>query len=82
MPMENAIPHIEERRLDEQARLDGLKSAPERNKWGQFATPPELALSIARHARALMGKAAVRFLAMMMLQLTILCWHTRLPLNF
>ncbi len=61
--MENAIPNIEARRLDGQARLDGLKTAPERNKWGQFATPPELALSIARHAHALMGQAAaVRFL--------------------
>jgi len=61
--MENAIPHIEERRLNEQARLDGLKTAPQRNKWGQFATPPALAFSIAQHARALMGEAAaVRFL--------------------
>ena len=53
---------IEERRLEEQTRLDGLKNAAQRNKWGQFATPPELALSLARHARALMGNAAVRFL--------------------
>ncbi len=61
--MENVIPNIEKRRLDEQARLDGLKTATERNKWGQFATPPALALSIARHARALMGEATqVRFL--------------------
>ena len=43
---------IEERRLEEQTRLDSLKTAPERNKWGQFATPPPLALSLTRHAHA------------------------------
>ncbi|MGO9967682.1 MAG: Eco57I restriction-modification methylase domain-containing protein [Bryobacteraceae bacterium] len=53
---------IEERRQQEQTRLDSLKTAPERNKWGQFATPPALALSLARHAHALMGKTPVRFL--------------------
>ena len=53
---------IEARRLEEQDRLDSLKSATERNQWGQFATPPELALSIARYARRLMGDASVRFL--------------------
>src|ERR1700730_7615057 len=35
-------------RLSEQARLDQLKTAAERNRWGQFATPPTLALDIAR----------------------------------
>ncbi len=53
---------IEERRQQEQTRLDSLKTAPERNKWGQFATPPALALSLARYAHALMGKAPMRFL--------------------
>lgn len=37
-------------RLVEQTRLDQLKTAKERNKWGQFATPPVLALDIARYA--------------------------------
>ncbi len=61
--METAEAHnIEERRLQEQTRLDSLKSASERNKWGQFATPPELALSMARYARDLMGTTPVRFL--------------------
>ncbi len=61
--METLADHsIEERRLEEQARLDSLKTAAQRNKWGQFATPPELALSIARLARELMGTAPVRFL--------------------
>src|SRR5574340_181725 len=53
---------IEERRLEEQSRLDGLKTAAERNQWGQFATPPDLALSIARYARGLIGDSPVRFL--------------------
>jgi predicted RNA methylase len=53
---------IEERRQQEQTRLDSLKTAQERNKWGQFATPPALALSLARYAHALMGKTPVRFL--------------------
>jgi adenine-specific DNA-methyltransferase len=53
---------IEERRLQEQVRLDSLKTAAERNKWGQFATPPELALSLARYAQTLVGKTQVRFL--------------------
>ena len=51
----------EKRRLKEQERLDSLKSAAERNKWGQFATPPELAFSIARYARSLMKDTPVRF---------------------
>jgi hypothetical protein len=37
-------------RLVEQERLDRLKSASERNKWGQFATPPALSLDVARYA--------------------------------
>jgi adenine-specific DNA-methyltransferase len=57
-----ASPSIEDRRQQEQTRLDSLKTAPERNKWGQFATPPALALSLARYAQALLGKTPVRFL--------------------
>jgi hypothetical protein len=56
------IQHIEDQRLHEQARLDALKTAAERNKWGQFATPPELARSIALYALAQMGGTPVRFL--------------------
>jgi predicted RNA methylase len=37
-------------RLTEQQRLDSLKTAAERNKWGQFATPPALALEMAHYA--------------------------------
>src|SRR5438128_7755297 len=53
---------IEERRQQEQTRLDSLKTAPERNKCGQFATPPALSLSLARYALALLGNTPVRFL--------------------
>jgi predicted RNA methylase len=56
------IQRIEEQRLHEQARLDARKTAAERNKWGQFATPPELARSIVRYALAQMGNEPVRFL--------------------
>jgi len=52
----------EDRRQQEQGRLDSMKTAPERNKWGQFATPPALAFSLARYAHTLMRKAPVRFL--------------------
>ena len=53
---------IEQRRLQEQTRLDSLKTALQRNKWGQFATPPQLALGIAHYAKTLMGGTPVRFL--------------------
>ncbi|WDT77899.1 MAG: N-6 DNA methylase (plasmid) [Candidatus Manganitrophus sp.] len=56
------IHNIEEHRIEEQTRLDGLKTAAERNQWGQFATPHQLALSIARHACTLMEEnSSVRF---------------------
>ena len=58
----NTLYAVEERRQLEQARLDVLKTAAERNRWGQFATPPELALSITRYAHELIGGAFVRFL--------------------
>lgn len=44
-----AILEAEAQRLIEQRRLDQLKSAKERNAWGQFATPPALSLEIARY---------------------------------
>ncbi len=44
---------LEATRLHEQARLDSLKSAVERNEWGQFATPPALALDMAKYVRDL-----------------------------
>jgi predicted RNA methylase len=57
-----AVESVETSRLQQQARLDKLKTASERNKWGQFATPPALSLGIAQYARSLMGSAPIRFL--------------------
>jgi adenine-specific DNA-methyltransferase len=45
-----AVLEAEATRLTEQRRLDQLKTAKERNQWGQFATPPALSLEIARYA--------------------------------
>lgn len=53
---------IEGRRQAEQVRLDALKTAAERNRWGQFATPFELALSLARYAHKTLGEARLRFI--------------------
>jgi adenine-specific DNA-methyltransferase len=44
----------ENRRLTIQAQLDAKKSLAERNRLGQFATPPRLALEIARYAEQLL----------------------------
>ncbi len=53
----------EERRLALQAALDGEKSAAERNRLGQFATPAGLATEILSHARGLLpARSKVRFL--------------------
>jgi adenine-specific DNA-methyltransferase len=45
-------------------RLDSLKSPAERNRLGQFATPPALALEIAKYAKQLRkrNRGPVRFL--------------------
>lgn len=54
---------MEARRLALQAELDAAKSATERNKLGQFATPTDLASDVLSYARTLMPPgAAVRFL--------------------
>jgi hypothetical protein len=48
--MAQNVVEIERRRLAEQERLDRLRTRKERNHSGQFATPPVLALDIARYA--------------------------------
>lgn len=53
---------VEGHRQHEQVRLDGLKTASERNRVGQFATPPPLALSLLRYVYRLFGDRPVRFL--------------------
>jgi hypothetical protein len=57
-----ALRSIESRRQKRQTHLDALKTAAERNKWGQFATPSELALSITRYVRDVGGLSTIRFL--------------------
>jgi hypothetical protein len=55
---------VEALRQGEQGRLDGLKTAEERNRFGQFATPNRLAVEMARYALKLWGdrEEPVRFL--------------------
>ena len=54
---------IEARRQAVQAALDSSKSAAERNRLGQFATPYALAVEIARYVQSVAGRylRAVRF---------------------
>ena len=44
------VAEAEQRRLQAQERLDAQKDAAARNRAGQFATPPSLAVEIARFA--------------------------------
>ena len=54
---------LEIERLVLQAKCDGAKSHKERNRLGQFATPPELAVEIMRFAEKLIPSSeGVRFL--------------------
>ncbi|MBI4517744.1 MAG: SAM-dependent DNA methyltransferase [Deltaproteobacteria bacterium] len=54
---------VEARRQAVQAALDSSKSAAERNRLGQFATPNALAIDIARYVRLVAGRllSPVRF---------------------
>lgn len=57
------IHHIETERLKLQARLNTEKSQEERNKLGQFATPPKLAMDIMEVSKGLIGfSEGIRFL--------------------
>ncbi len=51
-----AVLEAEAIRISEQVRLDQLKTAKERNKWGQFATPPILSFDIAHYAWKLLKR--------------------------
>jgi len=53
---------IENIRVETQKKLDQQKTSEERNQFGQFATPTELAHDILRYASTLLSKkAAVKF---------------------
>ena len=59
----DAITPLEDLRLSLQSELDAAKTAKERNKLGQFATPTGLASDVLAYARELMPQGApVRFL--------------------
>lgn len=60
----HTVIETEAERLSEQSRLDLLKDARERNRWGQFATPPELAADILSCVHELFedGSEPIRFL--------------------
>lgn len=54
---------IEAKRASEQTRLDAAKSAVERNRLGQFATPYSLALEILSYSKSLLpSNEKIRFL--------------------
>ncbi|GAB4522865.1 MAG: N-6 DNA methylase [Haliangiales bacterium] len=55
-------PTLEAARLRQQAALDAERSADERNRWGQFATPPALARAMARAALAYQPPPPLRFI--------------------
>jgi hypothetical protein len=52
---------IEGRRQAVQSAIDATKSAAERNRLGQFATPTALAIDIARYVDSLTGDRSIRF---------------------
>lgn len=54
---------IEAKRLIEQAQLDASKSAAERNRLGQYATPNSLAIEILNYSKSLLpSNEKIRFL--------------------
>jgi adenine-specific DNA-methyltransferase len=54
--------HLERRRIQLQAELDVGRPQAERNRLGQFATPPDLALDVLTTAKKLTDHAPIRFL--------------------
>lgn len=61
--LEQQVNFIEARRQAIQSALDSSRSAAERNRLGQFATPYALAMEIARYVRSVVGNGlrTVRF---------------------
>jgi hypothetical protein len=61
--MGKTIEELEEERLRLQAQLDSHKTKRERNRLGQFATPPALARDILNYAKTLLpGRERIRFI--------------------
>lgn len=63
MTMTSIADSLEERRLALQAEVDSKKTQDERNRLGQFATPPALAVDLLKYAATLLpSDEVVRFL--------------------
>ena len=61
--MSTLFSELESRRVELQASLDAHKTPQERNRLGQFSTPPALAMDILKHAKSLLPCGEnVRFL--------------------
>ncbi len=61
--MTSKISTLEKKRLALQVKLDQVKTPAERNRLGQFATPPLLAVDILEYARTLFpARERIRFL--------------------
>jgi hypothetical protein len=59
----NDLKTLEQQRLALQSQLDSAKTQAERNRLGQFATPPPLASDIIRHTQSLLAdNQPIRFL--------------------
>ncbi len=56
----NAVGQLESQRQAIQVEIDALKTAVERNRLGQFATPNALALDIARYVQSVRGASVSR----------------------
>ena len=61
--IDNATNLVELQREASQAELDAGKTAAQRNRLGQFATPNALAVDIARYVQSILGEAqgGIRF---------------------
>lgn len=53
----NGIAAIERQRVSLQDDLDALKTAAQRNRLGQFATPSSLSMEIARYVKKVIGRS-------------------------
>lgn len=61
--MNSSLSAREQRRATLQRDLDSRKDQADRNRMGQFATPPSLAVEILRYAAERIGEArSVRFI--------------------
>jgi len=61
--MNTTVQNLESERIQVQQELDSQKTQAERNKLGQFATPPALAQAVIEHGLSLLpANAKIHFL--------------------